>query len=212
LVAQAATKWLEVGRARAPGTVGIRADFHRKWIWSATWRVLAHSGVQTIWTRCFGCRLMGRSHPHRATLMKKRRFLSRDNPCPCANRRCEPHTDAFRADFYRFDTHTGVVAWACLADPNFKAQRVGWAKAATMRRLIASRGGAAVATRARKNVHMAGLTGGHGGTHAAPILRGLGCLCPPNAGLHGSEQDAPQFFSSSSRLGHSRMSARASYC
>src|SRR5260370_9667212 len=37
------------------------------------------SGVQIIWTRCFGCRLVGRSHPHGATLTKETPFLSRGN-------------------------------------------------------------------------------------------------------------------------------------
>ena len=64
--------------------------------WSANQRAL-----QTMWTRCFGCRLVGRSHPHGATLTKQRRLLSRDNAkrasrvsCRCVQR---THIDRFLA-------------------------------------------------------------------------------------------------------------------
>jgi hypothetical protein len=51
---------------------------------------------------------------------------------PCAVKaqctRCRAQNDALRADFDRFESHTGVVAGLVPPTPSLKALRVGWAK------------------------------------------------------------------------------------
>src|SRR5260370_41096208 len=65
-----------IGRARFSWEMNLVGDMarplhlfaRRPLVWSANY-----------WTRCFGCRLVGRSHPHGATLTKERLVLSRHN-------------------------------------------------------------------------------------------------------------------------------------
>src|SRR5216683_689624 len=91
--------------------------------------------------------------------------------------RCGAQTDALRADFDRFESHTGVVAGL-----SRHRKPVG--------------GGARCANRATTRVAPTTL----------PAVGATLVVAQPLPTLRETQQSAPQFFSSSSRVGHSRIS------